>query len=89
VDGGAENISYGSLARIVKDCEVLGMPAEVWPLFMDENCGINIPLDKVQDKKEAFRQAFIKLPPEFVESDRWLSRIAGYLQNGELIFMCS
>jgi len=88
LDGDYDFICYSTWQDIKKHCASLGIAEELWPDFTEYPDTIDLPLDLVRAKQEAFRQAIKQLPPEALSFNHWLARLARHVENGETVFFC-
>lgn len=85
IDGDTDVVSLSSWAALIDYCAELGISEDVWPTI-DCECAIDVPLDQVEAKQAAFREALRKLGPTEVSASKLLSRVVSYLDRGEAVF---
>jgi hypothetical protein len=87
-DGDYDFLSYSTWAEMKGYCASLGVAEGDWPDFTDYPDTIDLPLDRVLAKQHAFREAIHRLPTDALARSIWLTKIAEYLANGEVVFFC-
>ncbi len=86
VDGDADTVSHSSWADMVAYCAGHGIPASVWPAFIECDMAVGVPLVEVRAMQPALREALARLAPATIASQPLLARVATYLARGELVF---
>ena len=88
IDGDVDIVSHSTWKELKILCEHCGIPQDVWVEFPDNEEGIDISLEEINEKWQRFLLYVTHLEEKVSSQHILLARIISYIQHGEKMFFC-
>lgn len=83
VEGDYESLAYSSVAEVVRYCEQLGIPRDLWPIDYGVSCQ-DIPLREVGSRCKQLRNYFDRVITDDPLVPAWLPELRQWLSEGQI-----